>query len=99
MEQVTFSGRYARERGQRVLYVTERAVFRLSADGPELIEIAPGADLEADVIAAMGFRPRVSPALRRMDAALFADGPMGLASRLPLRPARPALDRFALAAE
>ncbi|WP_426959808.1 acyl CoA:acetate/3-ketoacid CoA transferase [Muricoccus radiodurans] len=95
VEQITFSGRYAGERGQRVLYVTERAVFRLDGGGPELIEIAPGADLENDVIAAMAFRPRVSPNLRRMDEALFAEGPMGLASRLPGRPARPALDRFA----
>jgi propionate CoA-transferase len=89
VEQVTFSGPYARSRGQRVTYVTERAVFRLGECGPEVIEIATGADLEADVIAVMGFRPRVSPALRRMEAGLFADGPMGLASRLPgARPAR-----------
>ncbi|PZW48108.1 propionate CoA-transferase [Humitalea rosea] len=99
VEQVTFSGSYARERHQRVLYVTERAVFRLGAEGPELIEIAPGADLEADVIAAMGFRPRVSPALRRMDGRLFVDGPMGLAETLAPRPPRSALARFAEAAE
>jgi propionate CoA-transferase len=96
VEQVTFSGPYARSRGQRVTYVTERAVFRLGECGPEVIEIAPGADLETDVIAAMGFRPRVSPALRRMEAGLFADGPMGLASRLPGRPPRPALNRFSM---
>jgi propionate CoA-transferase len=72
-------------------------VFRLGEGGPEVIEIAPGADLESDVIAAMGFRPSVSPALKRMEAGLFADGSMGLASRLPKRSARPALDRFATA--
>ncbi len=82
VEQVTFSGRYARARGQRVLYVTERAVFRLGDDGPELIEIAPGLDVERDVMAAMAFRPRVSAGLAVMDAALFRDGPMGLAARL-----------------
>jgi propionate CoA-transferase len=96
VEQVTFSGPYARSRGQRVTYVTERAVFRLGEGGPEVIEIAPGADLESDVIAAMGFRPPVSPALKRMEAGLFADGSMGLAFRLPERSARPALDRFAM---
>jgi propionate CoA-transferase len=93
VEQVTFSGRYARQRGQQVLYVTERAVFRLGADGPELIEVAPGADVERDVIAGMAFRPRISPALRPMDARLFADGPMGLATRLA--PARNASTRLA----
>ncbi|MBR0642946.1 acyl CoA:acetate/3-ketoacid CoA transferase [Plastoroseomonas hellenica] len=90
VEQVTFSGRFARERSQPVLYVTERAVFRLGEFGPELIEIAPGLDLESQVIGAMGFRPRISPALRRMDAGLFAEGPMGLADRLPVRPPRAA---------
>jgi propionate CoA-transferase len=94
VEQITFSGPYARECGQEILYVTERAVFRLGADGPELIEIAPGADLEADVLGVMGFRPSVSPELKRMDAALFSDGPMGLATRLQSHPPRAALARL-----
>lgn len=94
VEQISFSGPYARERGQEVLYVTERAVFRLGATGPELIEVAPGLDVERDVIGAMAFRPAVSPALKRMDPALFADGPMGLAARLPPRPARTAAGRL-----
>ncbi len=79
VEQVTYSGRYAIERGQRVLYVTERAVFRATADGLELVEIAPGIDLERDVIGQMEFRPRVSPGLATMDARLFAPAPMELA--------------------
>jgi propionate CoA-transferase len=94
VEQVTFSGRYARKCGQPVLYVTERAVFRLGTDGPELIEIAPGADLQSDVIGAMGFRPQISPDLKLMDAALFADAPMGLAHRLPAQQPRTALSRL-----
>lgn len=94
VEQISFSGPYARERGQEVLYVTERAVFRLGATGPELIEVAPGLDPERDVIAAMEFRPAISPALKTMDAALFADGAMGLKRRLPPHPARPAADRL-----
>jgi len=94
VEQITFSGPYARECGQEILYVTERAVFRLGAEGPELIEIAPGADLEADVLGVMGFRPVISPDLKRMDAPVFGDGPMGLADRLPPHPPRAALARL-----
>ncbi|ONG55837.1 3-oxoacid CoA-transferase [Pseudoroseomonas deserti] len=94
VEQVTFSGAFARERGQPVLYVTERAVFRLGDRGPELVEIAPDADLQKDVIDQMGFVPAISPNLRKMEAALFADGPMGLEARLGAPRARAALDRF-----
>jgi len=97
VEQVTFSGRYACECGQHVLYVTERAVFRLGTNGPELIEVAPGTDVETDVLAVMGFRPCISPDLKLMDAALFRDGPMGLASRLARHPPRTALARLQLA--
>lgn len=57
--QVSFSAATARARSQSVLYVTERAVFRLSAAGLELIEVAPGIDVETQVIGMMGFRPIV----------------------------------------
>ena len=88
VEQVSYSGRYAIERGQRVLYVTERAVFRATADGLELVEIAAGVDLERDVIGCMGFRPRIAADLHEMDARLFVEAPMNLArdvlSRAPV---------------
>jgi len=81
---VTFSGERAHASGQSVLYITERCVLRLGDDGLELIEIAPGVDLERDVLARMGFRPRIAPELREMDAAIFTDAPLGLGQRLPL---------------
>lgn len=91
--QISYNGAYGRERGQETLFVTERAVFRSSAQGLELIEIAPGIDLERDVLAQMEFRPAISSDLREMDARIFRDEPMGLAQRLKprTRPANPRL--------
>jgi propionate CoA-transferase len=71
VEHVTFSGRYAQQMGKRVLYLTERAVFRLTAAGLELIEIAPGIDLERDILANMDFKPAISPELRLMPVSCF----------------------------
>ena len=78
VEQLTFNGKYAFKRGQSVLYVTERCVFRLVESGLELIEIAPGIDLEQDILAHMDFRPAISPTLKTMDARLFRNAPMSL---------------------
>jgi len=80
VEQITYSGAYARQRGQRALYITERAVLRLGEAGLEIIEIAPGVALEKDVIGQMGFRPAVAPELKTMDPRLFRDALLGLAA-------------------
>ncbi len=90
VQQITYSGPYAMEREQRVLYVTERAVFQLTATGLELIEIAPGIDVERDVLAHMGFKPAISPDLKEMDARLFYPDPICLANHLAARPRRAA---------
>ena len=78
VEHVTFSGRFAASRAQQVLYVTERCVFALSPDGLELSEIAPGVDLERDILAQMDFKPIVRDAPGVMDARIFQTKTMGL---------------------
>jgi len=78
VEHVTFSGEVARRSGKPVLYVTERCVFRLTRDGLELAEIAPGVDLERDILAKMDFAPLVPRKPALMDKRIFAPEPMGL---------------------
>ena len=80
VREVSFSGDLARERGQQIRYLTDRAVFALADDGIVLTEVAPGIDVERDVLGQMGFRPRVADDLRPMDARIYATGPMGLAA-------------------
>lgn len=81
VEQITFAGKRAARLGQPVLYVTERCVFRLEKDGLVLTEVAPGVDLERDILAHMGFTP-VMGEIQEMDARLFADGSMDLRREL-----------------
>ena len=71
VEQIAFSGKYAWSVGQKAVYVTERAVFELTADGLMLTEIAPGIDLEKDILAHMEFRPVISPGLAQMRPGIF----------------------------
>ncbi|MDO5441770.1 MAG: CoA-transferase [Bacillota bacterium] len=78
VEQITFSGDYARETGKTVYYISERAVFKLEKEGMTLIEYAPGVDVEKDILAYMEFKPIISPDLKEMDPAMFREGPMGM---------------------
>jgi len=77
VEQITFLGLRSALRGQPVLFVTERCVFKLRKEGLAVVEVAPGIDLERDVLAQMDFEPHVdNPKI--MDARIFAEQPMGL---------------------
>jgi propionate CoA-transferase len=80
VEQISFNGMAAAARGTPVLYITERAVFALTGDGVELREVAPGVDVERDILGHMGFRPRIPAPPRPMDPRIFLDGAMGLAA-------------------
>ena len=79
VQQITFSADYARKTGQEVLYITERAVFRLGDQGLLLTEIAPGIDLQKDILDQMDFLPHIAPDLKEMDRRIFSDEKMGLA--------------------
>jgi propionate CoA-transferase len=87
VRQVSFNAGLARERGQQVRYITDRAVFALADDGLVLTEVAPGIDVERDVLGRMGFRPRVAEDLAAMDRRLYSTGPMGLAADFAARAA------------
>ena len=78
VQQITFSGSYAVKTGQKVSFITERAVLELTPEGLMLTEIAPGVDLERDILGQMGFQPKIAPDLRVMDSRLFCPEKMGL---------------------
>jgi propionate CoA-transferase len=78
--QITFSGKHAAETNQDVLYITERCVFRLTDSGLELTEVAPGIDMERDILSKMPFAPLVRDPIE-MDASIFRPEPMGLRDR------------------
>ncbi len=82
VEHVTFSGKTAVMTNQPVLYVTERCVFRLTPEGMELTEIAPGVDLQKDILDMMNFKPIIKNHPVLMDKRIFRPEPMGLKDQL-----------------
>ncbi len=78
VQQVSFSGKYAIDKKQEVLYITERAVFKLMIDGVMLTEIAPGVDLQKDVLDMMDFTPIISPNLQLIDILVYSNDKLGL---------------------
>ncbi len=81
INQINFSGEYAREIGKHAIYVTERCVFQQRPEGFTLIEIAPGIDLEKDIFAHMQFRPLVAEDLKIMDVELFTGESLDLKAK------------------
>jgi propionate CoA-transferase len=81
VEQVTFSGQYAAEKQQPVIYVTERCVFQLTDHGLELIEVAPGIDIDRDILPHMAFKPHIHKPVP-MNPRIFQDGPLDLLADL-----------------
>jgi acyl CoA:acetate/3-ketoacid CoA transferase len=86
VEQISFSGPRAIAQNQDVLYVTERCVLRLEPQGVMVVELAPGVDLERDVLAQAEFPLRVANDLRTMDPALFHPAPINLKLRRTWEP-------------
>ena len=82
VQQKTFSGHFAAQHHKPVLYITERCIFHLTEEGMELIEIAPGIDLQKDILDQMGFRPIIKGTPKLMDVRIFTIEPMGLKSEL-----------------
>lgn len=78
LDQITFSGTLAASKGKKVWYVTERAVFELRKEGLTLIEVAPGVDLQKDILDQMEFIPKIAEELKKMDGKIYREEKMGL---------------------
>ncbi|KDE61448.1 CoA transferase, partial [Fusobacterium necrophorum DJ-1] len=78
LDQITFSGNLAAGKGKKVLYITERAVFELRKEGLTLIEIAPGIDLQKDILNQMDFVPLIAKDLKQIDAKIYKEEKMEL---------------------
>lgn len=78
VEQITFSAEFSKKHDQRVLFITERCVFQVTDEGLELSEVAPGIDIEKDILPYMEFTPIIPENVPLMDARLFTEAPMGL---------------------
>ena len=82
VQQISYSAKIARANGQKMLYVTERAVFEMTDEGPMLVELAKGIDLQKDVLDQMEFRPLIAEHLRETPVSLYCEGPFGLRKML-----------------
>jgi len=78
VDHVTFSGKYGALSKRKILYITERCVFSLTQNGVELVEIAPGIDLDKDILPHMDFKPIINKPIQLMDARIFYPEIMGL---------------------
>ena len=78
VQQISYNGKIAREKGQRMTYVTERCVFELKREGLVLTEIAKGVDLQKDILDQMEFAPIISDDLKTISTDIYKDGPFGL---------------------
>jgi len=78
VEQITFNGKFNAEKGKKVKYITERAVFELRKDGVYLIEVAPGIDIKTQILDLMDYEPKMDGEPKIMDARIFRDEVMGL---------------------
>ncbi|MFH2131297.1 MAG: acyl CoA:acetate/3-ketoacid CoA transferase, partial [bacterium] len=76
VEHITFSGKYAQETGKPVLYVTERCVFKLGSEGMELVEIAPGIEIEKHILPYMDFEPIIKKTPKLMEERIFREAIM-----------------------
>lgn len=82
VEQITFSGNYAKRHEKEVLYITERAVFKLTKEGLVLTEIAPGVDIQRDILDQMDFKPLIAKDLKIMDESIFRNESMELCHKI-----------------
>src|SRR5262249_45223730 len=81
LDEITFSGRVAAEEEREILYVTERCVFRLGEHGLELVEVAPGIDVERDIVGRLPFPLRTTH-IASMESGIFRPEILGLRARL-----------------
>ena len=78
VQQISYNGKLAFARGQTMYFVTERAIFRLTENGPMLVEIAKGADLQKDILDHMGFCPLIAENLKTIPTEIYREGAFGL---------------------
>lgn len=82
VQQISYNGKLAQERGQKMYYVTERCMFELTAEGMMLVEIAKGIDLQKDILDQMEFKPLIADDLKIMDTSIYMDGKFGLKEKI-----------------